>query len=808
MISTNDIRFGLRMLVKQPAFTLVAVLTLALGIGANSAIFSVVNGVLLRPLPYGEPDRLVVVWETEGARDTGPASAANFLDWRDQNQVFDGLTAVFPQPVTLTGGDEPERLRGLQVTPNFFQLLGVNPVAGRSFSTDEDATGRRAVVLSHEFWQRQFGARPDVIGDTLSLDGEVYSIVGVMPAGFQYATEQADVWVRPPRDIPVPPIDLGDEADILQERGLHWLQVVARLAPGVTLDEAQAEMEVIASRLANTYPDDNTGRGINLVPMHEQLVGDVRPALVVLLGAVGFVLLIACANVANLLLSRASGREREVAIRATLGASRARLVRQFLAESLLLSLLGGALGLVLAFWGMDLILAMSPDVLPRISVIELDVRVLAFTLGISILTGLIFGLLPAIQSTRADLQDSLKDGGRGSGGRERRRLRSFLVVTEVGLALVLLICAGLMMKSFFLLQDVDPGFNSDNVLTLRLWLPEAKYDEESRVAGFYDQVLERVADLPGVASASAVLSVPLSGSSANFSFVIEGRPEPAPGEDYAAGFQSVSSGYFRTMGIPLLKGRDFSERDDAEAPKVLVINQALAGRYWSGEDPVGRRISLDEEEWIEIVGVAGNVLHNGLDREPRPEIYLPYQQSALRFMTLVVKSHSDPMSLVAAVRSQVLAVDPDLPVYKVMSLDEIVAESVARPRFNMFLLAIFSALALVLAAIGIYGLMSFSVSQRTHEIGIRLAMGARSGDVFKLVVGEGMALALAGLALGLAVAWAITRYLSSMLFGVTTTDPWTFAGVCLVLAAVALVAVTLPARRATRVDPLVALRYE
>jgi putative ABC transport system permease protein len=807
MIRFHDVRYGLRILLKQPTFTLVAVLTLALGIGANTAIFSVVNGVLLHPLPYGEPDRLVVVWGTVGDNSSAPSSAADFLDWRRQNRVFDGLAALFPAALTLTGADEPERLRGLQVTPNFFEVLGVEPSLGSGFTLDTESVGEAAVLLSHEFWQRRFGGRPSVINETLALDGKIYSIAGVMPAGFQFATEEADVWVRPPRDMPVPPIDLPDELDVLTFRGLHWLHVIGRLSPGATVEEAQAAMDVISRRLAGEYEDD-AGRGARVVRLQDQVVGDVRPALLVLLGAVGFVLLIACGNVANLLLARATGRVKEIAIRTALGASRGRLIGQLLTESVALAMLGGALGLFFAFWTVDLILALSPDVLPRISVIGLDGGVFSFTLAVSVITGLVFGLLPALQASNPDIQGTLKEGGHSSGGGERNRLRASLVVAELGLASVLLIGAVLLARSFAGLQNVDPGFVPDKVLTLRLWLPELRYPDDDEIAGFYDDVLDRVRNLPGVQSASAVLGVPLSGSSASFGFSIEGRPKPPPGEEYTAGFQSVGRDYFQTMGIPLVGGRDFDERDDADAPSVAVINETLARRYWPEEDPIGRRVSLDDEDWIEIVGVVRDVRHQGLDSEPRAELYLPYRQAPLRFMTLVVKTQSEPLELAGAVRSQVLAVDGNLPIFKVMSLEQIVSDSVAQPRFNMTLVGAFSFLALLLAAIGIYGVMSYTVSRRTHELGIRIAMGACTGDLLKMVVRQGMGLIAAGIGVGLLAAWALTRVLSGFLFGVTPTDPLTFIGVSFVLAFVALLATVLPARRAARVDPLNALRYE
>ena len=803
----GDMRYGFRLLVKQPAFTVVAILTLALGIGANTAIFSVVNGVLLEPLPYGDPDRVCLVYATRANETRGSVSAAELLDWREQASSFDELSAVFPLPMTLTGVDAPERVDGLQVTPNFFQVFGVEASLGRAFSTD-DPRGEREVVLSYEFWQKRFAGEANAVGRVLQLDDVGYTVIGVMPPRFQLNSRNADVWVRPPRDIPAPPMDLPEEMDLATTRELNWLTVVGSLKPGVSIVDAQTEMDVIARRLQEAFPEDATGRGVNVVALKEQVVGAVRPALLMLLGIVGLVLLIACANVANLLLARAAGREREIAIRTSLGAGRLRLIGQFLTESLLLSLLGGAIGLLFAFWSLDLILGVSPEVLPKISVIDLDMQVLVFTFAVSVLTGLLFGLLPALQASKPDLQDSLKEGGRSSVGSRRWRLRASLVIVELGLALVVLVVAGLMSRSFLQLLSVDPGFNPKNVLTAVVWLPESKYADETQMADLYQRILGRVGSLPGVESAAAVLGIPMGGVSGNLTFNIEGRAEPPPGEEYHAGFQTVSQDYFLTMGIPILRGRDISERDREEAPFVVVINETMAHRYWPTEDPVGQKIDFEDDELAEIVGVVGDIRFDGLDREPRPEVYISYQQQSLRFMTLVIKTHGNPLDSVAAVRSQILAVDPDLPVFKAESMEQIVNESVARPRFNMYLLGVFALIALMLSVIGIYGLMSYSVSQRTHEIGIRMAMGARAGDVIGMIVGQGMLLAAVGIGIGLVAALALTRVFSSFLFGVATTDPITFGMVTLLLVLVTLVAIYVPARRATRVDPLYALRYE
>jgi putative ABC transport system permease protein len=733
---------------------------------------------------------------------------AELSDWREQARSFEGLAAYFPIPMTMTGIDVPERVDGLQVTPNFFSVLGVDAILGRTFSEEAGEDEVRTLVLTHEFWRKRFGSDPSVIDRDVDLDGVRHTVIGVMPEGFQFALRKSDVFIRPPRGIPRPPIDLPPELDLAEYRDLNWLDVMGRLEAGKSVEDADAEMKVVARRLEEEYPDSNAETSARVISLREQIVGDIRPALLVLLGAVGFVLLIACANVANLLLAHATGREREMAIRASLGAGRLRIVGQLLAESLVLAFLGGAAGLLIAFWSTDLILAMGPEVLPRISLVELNLPVLVFTFVLSILTGLVFGLLPALQVSRINLQDALKEGGRMGIGARRRRLRAGLVILELGLAMVLLVGSGLLIRSFFLMLHVHPGFNPENVLTTVLWLPESKYTEDEEIASVYDRVLEQVRSIPGVRSASAVLGVPLGGASARFGFSIEGRPDPAPGQELRAGFQPVSPDYFRTMEIPLRAGRDIQDRDHADASPVAVINETMKRRYWPDEDAVGKRISYDDETWVEIVGIAGDIRFEGLDRDPRPEIYVPYKQVPLRFMTLAIRTEGDPLDLVSAVRSEVLSVDPELPVFKVMSMEQLLGDSMAQPRFNMYLFGVFAATALLLAAVGIYGLMSYTVGQRRHEIGIRMAMGARVNDVLGLVVRQGMVLALAGLGAGLCVAWGLTRVLSAFLFGVTATDPLTFVAVSVLLSLVALLAIFIPAYRATRVDPLTALRYE
>jgi putative ABC transport system permease protein len=733
---------------------------------------------------------------------------AELVDWRAQAKSFEGLAAYFSVPMTMTGIDVPERVDGLQVTPNFFSVLGVEAAFGRTFLEDAGEEEVRNVVLTHEFWQRRFGSDTSVIEQEIDLDGVRHTVLGIMPEGFQFALRKSDLFIRPPRGIPRPPIDLPPEIDLAEYRDLNWLDVLGRLKDGKTLKDADAEMKVIARRLAEEYPDSNAETSARVISLSEQVVGDIRPALWVLLGAVGFVLLIACANVANLLLAHATGREKEIAIRACLGAGRIRIIGQLLAESLVLAILGGVAGLLIASWTTDLILAISPEVLPRTSLVELNLPVLVFTFALSILTGLVFGLLPALQVSRTDLRDALKDGGRAGSGARRRRLRAGLVVTELGLAMVLLVGSGLLIRSFFLMLDVPPGFNPQNVLTSVLWLPDSKYSEDEQIASVYERVLDEVRAIPGVRRASAVLSVPMGGASARFSFSIEGRPDPPPGQELRAGFQPVSPDYFKTMEIPLREGRDIGVRDHADALPVAVINQTMKNRFWPDEDAVGERISYDDETWVEIVGIVEDIRFEGLDRDPRPEIYVPYRQVPLRFMTLAIRTESDPLDLASAVRSRVLSVDPDLPVFKVMSMEQLLGDSVAQPRFNMFLLGTFAGVALLLAAVGIYGLTSYTVGQRTHEIGIRMAMGARVNDVLGLVVRQGMLLTLGGLGVGLCVAWALTRVLSAFLYGVTATDPLTFVAVSVLLGLVSLVAVFVPAYRATRMDPLTALRYE
>jgi len=792
------------MLYKNRGFTAVALLALALGIGANSAIFSVVNSVLLRPLPYRDPQRLIMIWENYQQRG-GPerewASPADFRDFRDQTQSFEHIAALLGWGPTLTGQDEPEDLQGAAVSHDSFAMLGVEPALGRSFQPDDDQPGAdRVVVLSHQLWQRRFSADPSIIGRNVTLSGESYTVIGVMPRGLSFPIlNNTEVWRT------ISPLLAANSGC---QRGCVILRVMAKLKPEVTIDAARAEMSGLTQQIAERYPDTNKGVGSTLVPLHEQLVGDVRPAMLLLLGAVGLVLLIACANVANLLLARAAAREKEVAIRAALGAGRARLVRQHLTESLVLAVIGGALGLLIAFWMVDLLVSFAPKGTPRLDEIAIDRSILAFTFGIAVLTGLTFGLAPALLSSRTNFNSALKEGGRDTSATSRgARLRSALVVSEVALALMLLVGAGLLIKSFVNLQRVDPGFNPKSALRVDVTLPRTRYPERNQSAAFYKQLLERVAALPGVQSAGAVSSLPLSGGGTDSDFAIEGRPPAEPGHPQVAWYSSVTPDYFRAMGIRLLRGREFTEADNAAAPKVVLISESMARRYFPDEDPLGKRLVFGKDA-REIVGIISDVKFFGLNLDARPSMYFPHQQNPARGLSLVVRTQGNPLTLAAAIRGQVSALDRDLAVSSVMTLEELVGTSLAEPRFVLLLLGAFAAVAMLLSAIGVYGVVSYSVTQRSHEIGVRMALGAQMSDVLKLVAGQGMSLVLGGVGLGLIAAFALSRVMESLLFGVSATDVTTFAATSLILAGVALGACFVPARRATRVDPMESLRYE
>lgn len=802
----RDIRYGCRMLLKKPGFTAIAALTLGLGIGANTAIFSVVNAVLLRPLPYRQPDRLVEIWETnplKGWKDA-PAAPANFYDWEQQNEVFEGMANYSPSPgnFVLAGRDAPERLRGQTVSGNLFSVLGAKAALGRIFLPEETWKGKNeVVVLSHSLWKRRFGEDPNIIGQTISLDARNYSVVGVMPDGFYFPDKTTDLWL---------PWGL-DPNRIANLRRPHFMRVVARLKSGTTLGQAQAEMTTIAGRLEQQYPGTNIKMGVGLGLLHDWTVTDTRLPLLMLLAAVAFILLIACANIANLLLARAATRMREIAIRTALGAGRLRLVRQLLTESLIMSVVGGALGLMLAVWGTQLLLAFSPGNIPRFDEISIDASVFSFTLGVSFLTTLVFGLVPALASSKIDLNLSLKEGGPRAGGDARHnRARNLFVVVEVAFALMLLIGAGLMIKSFVRLERVNPGFDPNNILALQVSLPASKYKEDAQQIGFFQQALERVRNLPGVSDASITLTLPSQGPAWTSDFTIEGRPPEEYGKEVR--HNVVGSDYFRTMRVPLASGRVFNDYDDKDHPAVIVINEALAREFFAYEDPLGKRLKFSkpevEDDWFAIVGVVKDEKLEGLATDVKPEVYQPFPQSANNAVSLLVRTERDPHTLIGAVRSKISELDKDIPLFDIKSMKELLYQSIARERFTVLLLTIFAGVALILSAVGIYGVMSYAVTERTHEIGIRMALGAHTGEVLKLVVRQGIKLALAGVGLGLSGSFALTRLMSQLLFGVSATDPLTFIGISALLTGVALVACFVPARRATKVDPMVALRYE
>src|SRR5919197_255910 len=789
----TDVRYAIRRLRHSPGFSLVIIVTLALGIGANTAIFSVVNAVLLRPLPYGDPERLVQVWENNlkrgWSRDT--ISPQNFDDWQAQSRSFDAMAAYEYESFVLTGGEAPERLVGILASSAFIDVLGVKPALGRGFLPGEDARGAgRVVILSDRLWRRRFGGDLGVIGKPVTLNGESYTVVGVMPADFSFPSPRLDVWV--------PSIDIG------RPRGDHFMYAVARLGPGVTLAHAQEEMNTIARRLGEQYPGTNGNSGVTLVPLREEVVGQVRPALLVLLGAVLFMLLIACVNVANLLLARAQGRPREIAVRAALGASRLRLVRQLLTESLVLALAGGGAGLLLSVWGVDLIVAASAGAIPRASEVGVDSRAFFFTLAASLVTGLLFGLAPALGSSAPDLNSSLKEGSKGAGvGRRPQRAQGALVVTEVALALVLLVGAGLLLKSYARLRRVDPGFSPERVLTARLSLPESKYPDKDRQAAFARQALERIRAVPGVRAAGVVSDLPMSGSRSGRSFDIEGRETPSGPDSLTpqADYRKVSPDYFRAIGMRLVRGREFTERDDAEAPGVCVVNESFARHFFPGEEPIGKRLIYGDARVVrEIVGVVADVTHESLADKRKPEVYVQFAQHPKGEMFFAVRAAGDPLALAAPLKNAVLEVDRDLPVYSVLTMQQRVENSVAPQRFNTLLLAFFAAVAMLLAAVGVFGVVSYTVAQRTREIGIRVALGAQGRDILRLVVGRVMKLALAGVALGLPAAFALTRLLARLLYEVKPTDPLVFAGVAALLALVALLACLVPARREAKVD--------
>jgi putative ABC transport system permease protein len=798
----TDLRYAFRQLIKSPGFTAVTILTLALGIGACTAIFSVVNAVLLRPLDYPDPARLVVIRETQLPDfPEFSVSPPNYLDWEKQTKSYENLAAYSGSRINLTGDGEPQQLIGVKATAHYFDVYGIKPVLGRTFLPEEDAPGKNhVVVLSYPFWQRVFGGTADVVGRPIQLNGEPYTVIGVAPLGFGIASK-VDAWM---------PMAFDPKETANDNRGAHYLNVAGRLRPGVTVAQAEAELKVLAAQLATQYPDSNKGWGIFLMPLQDYSVRDVRAVLYTLLGAVGCVLLIACANIANLLLARATARHREISIRAALGASRARLVRQLLTESVLLALCGGLAGMLLARWGLDALLALAPANLPRVADIHLDPGVLAFSLALSVLTGLVFGIAPAWLAARADVNEALKQGSRGSTeGGARGRLRSALVVLEVTFALMLLGGAGLLARSFMQLTHVDSGFTPENATVLRLSLPQKKYALPEQQTAFADALLERVKTLPGVQAVGLTHSMPLVGDYV-LGFNIEGRPAIAPSDLPNTNYYAVTPDYFRAMGIRLMRGRVFTAQDNAKTPRVAIINETLARQHFPNEDPIGKRINITNgpDTWREIVGIVGDIKQYGPDKATSNQSYEPFAQVPFSSLNLVIRTSGPPATLLSAIRPTVYAVDKDQPIGTIRPLEEIMADSIARQRFAMTLLTVFSAVALVIAAVGIYGVMAYSVVQRTGEFGIRMALGAQQRDVLRLVLVQGGKLIGLGLLIGLAATLAASRAMGSMLFNTSAQDPLTLGTITLLLGAVALVACLLPANRATKVNPIEALRAE
>jgi putative ABC transport system permease protein len=799
----QDLRFGGRVMLKRPGFTFVVILTLALGIGANTAIFSVVNGVLLRSLPFNNPERVLSLWATDARRGQNrrAVSYPNFDDWRSQQAVFEYVAAYDVTSATLNGYGSPEQLRGIRVTAELFPLLGTPALHGRWFSSLEAQTNdATAVIISEGLWQRRFGAEPDIVGRMITLNGRGVVIIGVMPAGFSFPLDvdfPTEYWALLKPD---------------QERGHNHLNVVGRIKPGLRIAQAQAEMDAVAGRLTAQYPSFNTGRGIRLIGLQEDLTRNVRRALLVLLGSVGCVLLIACANVANLLLARVTGRHKEIAVRTALGATRGRVIRQLLAESLLLALLSGGAGVLIAVWGVASLRPLIPPHVPLVQAITLDLRVLAVALGLSVLTGILFGLVPALQAGRTNLTDALKEDARGlTGSLQRNRMRAALIIIEVALSLMLAVGAGLLIRSFWQLLNVNPGFNPAGVTAFEFSLPGVRYGKSDQQTGFYKQLMARVKSLPGVVSASVGDPLPLSGNSSSSSIVIEGQPPLAVTERPKPMLRFIGPDYLRTMGTPLLKGRTLDDGDHLAAPKVMLINETFARRYFPHDDPLGKRVSVGiaNNFTCQIVGVVGDVRTRSLDAEAEPECYFSYLQNPFSDLTLIVRTASpDPAEIVPAVRREVTQIDAELAISDIRTMPELVAATVAPQRFNLLMLGLFAGLSLLLAMIGIYSVMAYAVTQRRHEIGLRFALGAQRRDVMRLVVGQGMRLTLIGIALGLAGSFALTRLMSSLLYGVTATDPITFIMVSAILSAAALAACYLPARRAATIDPMVALRSE
>jgi putative ABC transport system permease protein len=809
----QDLRYGSRMLAKKPGFTLIAVITLALGIGANTAIFSVIDGVLFRALPYAEPDRLVLIWgkHAQQGEQQQQVSYLDFADIRQQRDIFDEAAAIFFQLLTLTDQAGAERFRGMLVSTNFFRLLGVEAIRGRVFSPAEDQPGNdKVVVISHRLWQNRFGRTEDIVGRKIKVNDESLTVVGVMPVGFDLEFPLAPSFRIEDNDLWLPLTGAHRRAG---SRGIYTYEVIARLQKVVEPAQARAALKAIGQRLEQAYPDTNKGRNFELVSLREQMTGGVRPLLQILLAAAGAVLLIACVNVAGLLLGAGGVRQKEIAIRAAMGAGRGRLARQMLTESLLLALMGGVAGLLLA-WRLVNALVNFPGLnLPRAEEVGVDARVLGFSFGLALMTGLLFGLIPALVAAHPDLQQVLKDGaGRTTAGAGSRRLRSLLIVAEVSLAFLLLVGAGLLAGSFVSLLNVKPGFNTDRLLTFAVSLPSARASQTPRRVGFYQQLQTRLASLPGVESVGVVSSLPLSGANSGSVVIVEGRPLSVGEQAPTIGWQSASTGYFKTMGIPILRGRNFTAEDAVRAQRVVLINESLARRVFPNEDPVGKRVAFGaprtQADWREIVGVVGDARHHTLETEPEPRAYDLFEQSSSSSMFIAVRTAGDPSRLANAARQQARELEPEAPVYLLATMDELVARSTATRRFSMLLVGGFALIALLLAAVGIYGVLSFAVSERRQEIGIRIALGARRFDILRLIVGQALALTGAGMLIGLTGSLLLTRFMTNLLYGVSPTDPRIMLMVAMALTLVALLACYIPARRATKVDPMAALRNE
>ena len=801
----SDVRYAVRNLLRRPGFTIIAVVTLALGIGANTAIFSAVNALLLKPLQFPELDRVVAIWDKLPSRGVlhNEVTVANYLDWQSQTQSFEQLALYRWWSANLTGIDPPERIQGFLVTANFIDATGMKPIMGRNFLAEENQPGKDAVaIITHSLWQRRFGGDPNILNKTITINSITRTVVGVMPERFNFP-KGAEVYAP-----------LAMTPELMKSRGSHSFYVLGRLKREASIASAQAELDNVTARLEQQFPETNKGWGATIFPVVADTVRTYDTALWIMMGAVGFVLLIACANVANLMLARASGRRKEIALRTALGASRWRIVRQLLTESLIVALIGGGVGTLIGFWGIDALRAGNPadaaKFAPGWYQLGINAPVLLFTLGISLLSGIVFGLAPALQASKINLNDSLKEGGRQTSG-SSHRLRSSLVVFEFALSLVLLVGAGLLTRSFLSLLKTDPGFNPDHLLTMNLMLPGAKYKDDPARAAFYEELVQRVKTYPGVESAAVVNYLPLGGANSSDAYLVEGEPEPAPGQENDGRYRVATPDYFRTMQISIVRGRGFTEQDKAGTPPVAMVNEAFVRRHWPNQDPLGKRIRfygpLDRAPWMSVVGVIADVKHE-LNLPVTPEYYLPYAQDPWPGMVLVAKTSVEPASLAGALRQQVWAIDKDQPVFDVKTMQEVRSTSVAVYSFSSVMLGIFAFVALLLASIGIYGVMAFAVAQRTQEIGIRIALGARSADVLKLVVTHGMKLALLGMVLGLGGSWALTRFMKKLLVGVQATDLLTFGLVSVCLLVAAFVACYLPARRATKVDPLVALRYE